>query len=225
MSSTEVAPDPLVLAAIDRAERHDPQGRRGVPVWGIYAHLSILKRSGPARRVRARLDALETAGSIERSRRHGIPTWALTGTGRRRLAQAQRAGDVPALPESPQHRQWREARALAAQEIGRFHLAARDDVDTATGLLDALAFNARPTPLSDAWFELSERLARSLRRLGSASYCLHEWAEPDDTHADIDEATDPSDAVLDEDARKHAVARRAGRRNIRLWDTPERGTE
>lgn len=225
MSSTEVAPDPLVLAAIDRAERHDPHGRRGVPVWGVYQHLSIPKRSGQARRVRARLEALETAGSIERSRRHGIPTWALTATGRRRLARARRAGDVPVLPESPQHRQWREARALAAQEIGRFHLAAREDVDTATGLLDALAFNARPTPLSDAWFELSERLARSLRRLGSASYCLHEWAEPDDAHADIDEATDPSDAALDEDARRHAVARRAGRRNIRLWDTPAGETE
>lgn len=220
MSSTAVVPDPLVLAAIDRAERHDPHDRPGVPAWVLYEHLSISKRSGAARRVRARLDTLETAGSIARLRRHGVPTWTLTSTGRRRLARARRAGDVPALPESPQHREWREARALAAQEIGRFHLAAREDVDTATGLLDALAFKASPAPLSDAWFELSERLERSLRRLGSAAHCLNEWPEPDDAHADIDDTTDPSDAVLDEDARKHAVARRAGRRNIRLWDTP-----
>lgn len=225
MSSTETAPDPLVLAAIDRAERHNPAQPAGVPVWRVYDHLSIAKRSGPARRVRARLDALERAGSLVRSRRHGVPIWALTSTGRRRLTRAQGAGDVPALPESPQHRQWRDARTLAARGIERFQLGARDDVEAATDLLDALVFDVRPAPLSDVWFELGERLARSFRRLGSAAYCLHEWAEPDDARADIDDGTEPSDAALDEDARTRAIARRAGRRNIRLWDTPARETK
>lgn len=47
MSTTEI-PDVTVLAAIDRAERH--RGRPGVPVWLIFEHLGIPRRS---RRVRA----------------------------------------------------------------------------------------------------------------------------------------------------------------------------
>jgi hypothetical protein len=124
MSSTETVSDPLVLAAIERAERHDPRDRPGVPVWRIYDHLLIAKRSEPARRVRARLDALETVGSLVRSRRHGTPTWALTSTGRRRLIVARRAGNRPELPESPQHRVWHNAKIAAAQEIDRFLLRA-----------------------------------------------------------------------------------------------------
>ncbi len=215
MSSTETVPDPLVLAAIDRAERHDPhKSRLGVPVWRVYDHLSIAKRSGPARRVRARLDALETAGSIERARRHGVPTWALTSTGRRRLTLARRAGSLPELPESPQHRAWRNAKATAAQEIARFLLSVRDALNDAARLLDA-----DPAAMSDAWFELGERLQQDCRRVGAATYCLREWNEPDDTRPDVDDHSDPSDKGHDPREQNKRRARRAGRRNIRLWDT------
>jgi ribosome-binding protein aMBF1 (putative translation factor) len=214
MSSTETVPDPLVLAAIDRAERHDPHDRSGVPVWRVYDHLSIAKRSGPARRVRARLDALETAGSVVRSRRHGTPTWALTSTGRRRLTLARRAGNVRELPESPQQRAWRDAKTTAALEIDRFLSRLRDALDDAARLLDS-----SPAVTSDAWFELGERLHRDCRRVGSATYCLREWNEPDDTRPDVDDHNDPSDKGLDPDEQTKRRARRAGRRNIRLWDT------
>jgi hypothetical protein len=185
---TDVVPDELVLAAVERAARHRARDTSAVPAWAIVDHLGLPRRS---RRVRAQLDALEGAGSLERSRRHGIPMWQLTPAGRQRLTRARHAGSVPELPESPQHRAWWQARTLAGQEIERLHLSARDDVEAAADLLDALVFNVSPRPSSDTWFELGERLALSLRRLGSASYCLSEWAEPDDAHADIDDHSDP----------------------------------
>jgi len=73
------------------------------------------------------------------------------------------------------------------------------------------------TPGSDAWFELAERLHRAARRLGSATYCLHEWMEPDDDRADIDDHVSPADSPLNPRERQQREARRAGRRNIRLW--------
>ncbi|HTX12209.1 MAG TPA: helix-turn-helix transcriptional regulator [Solirubrobacteraceae bacterium] len=216
MNSTEAVPDPLVLAAIDRAERHNPARLPGVPLWGVYDHLSIAKRSGPARHVRARLDALEKTGSIVRSRRHGIPTWALTSTGRRRLTLASRSGKVPELPESPQHRAWRNAKTAAAQEIDRFLHGVREGVDEAMRLLDA-----DPAAISDAWFELGERLKRDCWRVASATHCLREWSEPDDARADVDDHSDPADKRFDPDERLKRRARRAGRRNIGLWDMPD----
>jgi ribosome-binding protein aMBF1 (putative translation factor) len=220
MSSTETVPDPLVMAAIDRAERHNPAQPAGVPVWRVYDHLSINKRSGPARRVRARLDALETTGSLKRGRRHGVPTWALTSTGRRRLTLARRAGNVPELPESPQHRAWRDAKETAALEIDGFLSRVRDALNDATKLLDA-----DPAVTSDAWFALGERLQRDCRRVGSATHCLREWKEPDDTRPDVDDHNDPSDKGLDPDEQTKRRARRAGRRNVRLWDTPTSADE
>jgi hypothetical protein len=213
MSNTpEDVPDSLVLAAIDRAERHNPAHPPGAPIWSVNEHLSIPRRSRPAQRVRAQLDALEGAGSVERSQRHGAATWTLTSTGRRRLTRARSAGQVPELPDSPQHRAWRSARMIAAEEIERFRASLRARLEQAELLLDA----ERP-PHSDAWLELAEQLQRACRRVGSASHCLYEWPEPDDERADVDEHLEPADAGSDEDDRARRRARRAGRRNVRLW--------
>jgi hypothetical protein len=217
MSSTETVPDPLVLAAIDRAERHNPSRPPGVPVWQVYDHLSIPKRSELAQHVRAQLDALEAAGSIARSRRQGVQTWALTSSGRRLLTQARRAGKVPELPESPQHRAWRDARTVAEQEIERFLVSVREGLDYAVRLLDA-----DPAAASDAWFELGERLHRDCRRVGSATHCLHEWSEPDDDGADVDDRHDAADERFDPDERAKRRARRTGRRSVAHWGTPAR---
>ena len=200
MSTTEI-PDVTVLAAIDRAERH--RGRQGVPVWLVFAHLGIPRRS---RRVRAQLQALGQDGAIEQRRAHGVEIWALAPRGRRRL---QGAGRVD-LPESPQHCQWRNARTLAAQEIERFRATMRDAVTEASALLS-------DTPGSDAWFDMAERLQRAARRLGSATYCLQEWLEPEDDRADIDDHASSGDLSLNSRERQRREARRAGRRNIRLW--------
>jgi len=209
------ASDELVLAAVARAEDHGTPDTPEIPFWAILEHLAVPRRSAAARHVRARLDVLHEAGSLQRSRRHGVPTWALTPSGRRRLRRAERAGRLGQLPESPQHRAWRNARTAAAQEIERFRRGLGDSLDEAAQLLDA----AQPAD-SDAWFELGQRLRRGCWRVASASYCLYEWAEPQDARADIEDYSDPSDAALDPGERARRRARRLGRRNIRLWDDP-----
>jgi hypothetical protein len=201
-----VIPDEPVLAAVERAISHHRKGSSAVPAWEVYDHLGLSKRSGAARRVRTQLDALEAAGSLERSRRHGVPLWALTSTGRRRLQRARQAGNVPELPESPQHRAWRNARASAAQEIERFRQGLRECLEQGLALLDA-----DPPADSDAWFLLGQRLCPACSRLGSAVHCLREWQEPDDAHADIDH-----DAVP-----RVGAFHRVGRRNIRSWNSVE----
>jgi ribosome-binding protein aMBF1 (putative translation factor) len=231
MSNTrvdDVVPDVLVLAAVDRAERHrgikvDPPG---VPVWGVFGHLDVAARSRRARQVRARLDKLEAAGSLERSRRHGVAVWSVTRAGRRRLSRARRAGRLPVLPESPQHRAWREARELADERIDGFRLDVLEELERARELLNAhiAAAEGRVAPevagesVSDAWFEVADRLQHACRRLGSASYCLEKWREPDDARADIDDHRDPCDPVFDGRQRDGRFARRQGRRNTGLWD-------
>jgi hypothetical protein len=209
--------DELILAAVDRAARHRARDTPAVPVWAILDHLTLPRRSAAARHVGSRLSALHVAGWLESARRHGIATWALTSAGRRRLQSARGAGRLPALPESPQHRAWRNAHTTAGQEIERFRASLREQLREA-----ALALDADPTPHSDDWFELGDALQRAFRRLASASYCLHEWLEPDDAHADLDHGLDLADEALKHSERVRRRALRAGRRNVALWDDSHR---
>jgi hypothetical protein len=205
--------DELILAAVERAGRHAVRATPAVAVWAILDQLALPRRSGVARHVRARLGALGEAGLLESARSHGVPTWELSGRGRRRLAGARRAGSLPQLPESPQHRTWRQARTLADQELERFRGELRGRLAQA-----ALLIEADPPPDSDEFLQLAEDLQRACRRVGSASHCLNEWQEPSDDRADIDLHLDPADDGLDPDERARRRARRAGRRNISLWD-------
>jgi DNA-binding XRE family transcriptional regulator len=222
-----VVSDVLVLAAIDRAERHSGRDARGVPVWALLRHLDVATRTKRAREVRERLDGLVAAGSLECGRRHGVAVWVLTSRGRRRLSRARRAGRVPVLPESPQHRAWREARGQAGQRIEGFWIAVVDAVEHADELLAAPVTplpllegpGAAPgPPRSDEWLQVGEELQRACRRLASASYCLWEWPEPDDARADIDDLSGPCDRAFDPERRAERRARRQGRRNMLLWD-------
>jgi hypothetical protein len=205
--------DELVLAAVERAASHQARDTPAVPVWTILEHLDVGRRSAAARHVRGRLDAMQAAGLLEHAQRHGVPTWALSGAGLAHLRAARRASLLPPLPESPQHRAWRTARVAAGQEIERFREHLHERLARSARLLDA----SRPAP-SDTWLELAEELQRACRRLASASYCLYEWVEPDDEHADVDEHTEPGDESLGAREQSLRRARRCGRRNIRLWD-------
>ncbi len=184
----------------------------GVSLRAIVAHLGAGLRSGVARSARVRLRELEEAGSVERTRTRGVEVWSLTARGRRRLQRLRARGAEPALPESPQHRAWREARLAAQLEIDRFAAALRAELDAASAMLAA-----DPRPPSDAWFELAERLRTSARRLGSAQHLLHEWPEPDEGRADVDERVGAGDEALSPARRQRLRALRAGRRNVRLW--------
>lgn len=210
---SELPSDELLLAAVERAARHQARNQPAVPAWAILEHLAILRRSAAARHVRERLEELHAAGRLERSSRHSVPVWALSGAGLEHLRRVRHTGALPALGESPQHRAWREARTAAAQEIGRFRNGVRECLAVATALVDT-----EEPPDSDAWLELAEELQHACRRLASASYCLYEWREPDDSEADLDQHVEPADELLDAGERAARRARRAGRRNIRLWD-------
>lgn len=215
MSSTDVN-DALALAAVDRAVRHD-QARASspAPAWAVYEHAGVSRRSRAGRELRARLAALDGSALLRR-RRSGVETWELTARGKRRLSRLRAKGELPELPESPQHRAWRETRALAGERIEGFRLALLHDVEYARELLADSPAAGRPS--SDVWLELGERLHDGCRRLGLAAYCVYEWVEPDDLRADVDLRADPGDEAFAPKERYRRRARRSGRRNTRLWD-------
>lgn len=74
---------------------------------------------------------------------------------------------------------------------------------------------------------LADQVRFQLRRLASASYCLHGWTEPTDDRADVDLHEEPHDAGRDAAQLARVRARRQGRRNTALWhrsrlDLPKR---
>jgi hypothetical protein len=211
----EPVSDALVLAAVERAERHREREGEGVMMSDIAEHLRFVHGSWTSRRLRPQFDALIAEGSLARSRRHGVLVWELTDDGRGRLERMSRAGEVEALPEAPQHRAWRHARAAAGERIDGFRAQAREALEEAAMLLDAE--DAR----SDPWFGIAERLQASCWRVGSATHCLHEWREPDDGRPDVDDRCDTGDDRLDSEELGRVRYRRAGRRGVWRWPKPD----
>jgi hypothetical protein len=188
----EPVSDAQILGAIDRAEVHDEHEHASRS--DIAAHLGFAHNSWTTRRLRPQLDALRAAGRIHDVRRYGLNLLALTAAGRRALGKARSAGEI-ILPESPQHRRWRHSRTIAHERIDGLRQALRGSLAEASALLDAEKVR------SDAWSDLAEYLGQACWQLGSATHCLHEWPEPDDSHADTDKET-----------------RLRGRRNVWQWD-------
>jgi hypothetical protein len=208
----EPVSDDVVLAAIDRAERHSHGERRGILLGDIIAHLGFVRTGGwTTRQLRPQLDAFLAGGLLSAVRRHGMVLWALTDAGRERLAAYHESGEIDELPESPQHRLWREARALSAAQIDGFAMELRRDLRDAVALV-----NRYRQVRSDNWFELAARLSDGCKRLGSATHCLFEWPEPDDARRDADKRADPSDEGLSEAALGWRRYLRSGRRDTFL---------
>ncbi|MCW3018989.1 MAG: hypothetical protein JWN10_1297 [Solirubrobacterales bacterium] len=204
----EPVSDDLVLAAVARAERHRERESEGVMMSDIAEHLGFVHGSWTTRRLRPQIEAFIAAGLLVRSRRHGVMVWGLTSSGRRRAA---RTGESVVLPESPQHRVWLHARTLAAERIDGLGEQMRGVLREATGALGAEGVR------SDAWFALAERLQSASWQLGSATYCLSEWPEPDDASADVDDRKEPSDGQIDPEELGGVRYRRGGRRNVWKW--------
>ena len=203
----------LVLAAIDRAQRHRTSPSDGVLLASAAQHLGYRTAAHLPRRVRRQFDALEQTGMAQRLRRSGIMVWTLTSRGQRALADTRRAGTLPMLPEAPQHAAWRNAHTAARQRIDEFRENLADILAEALATLNT----ARPAE-SDEWFTLATRLQRAAWLLGSASYCLNEWAEPGDQHADTETRTQPSDSTLTREHRRRLPRQRRGRRDTVLWE-------
>ena len=79
--------------------------------------------------------------------------------------------------------------------IGEFHDQLEQVLHEAIGVLDA-----HDQADSDGWYAQSQRIRDAYERVESASYCLNESPEPDDSRADI------------------APRWRAGRRDIRRYE-------
>jgi hypothetical protein len=182
-------PDALILAALKRAELHRGRDEPGVHYSDIVAHLGLKMGPSTGHKLRPRVRAMEAEGLIAGFKRNGSGAYKATPKGERVL---RAAGEV-ALPESPQHRQWREAREAATERINSFRDGLRVLLDEGATLLTDEATD------SEAWFVYGEKMGRACKRLGSATYCLRDWLEPNDASADVDES------------------RRLGRRNPRSW--------
>lgn len=192
----EPVSDELVLAAIERAIRQGPD-----TVWIIHVaeHLGFRRQTHTTRKVREQLERIRVQdGTVERLDRMGREYWRLSPAGERHLAEARNSDQVGVLPESPQHRSWRTARAAAAERIDRFRALLSAAIQEAhTAELEVTA------PPSATWLALSERLAAAAWLVGSATYCLDEWAEPSDELMDVD----TSDPTQGSTPRRRAVVR------------------
>jgi DNA-binding transcriptional regulator PaaX len=185
----------LILAAIERAICHRGRNEPGESLSTIKEHLALPHTGWTTLKLRPKLQELEAAGLIEQSRRSSHNVWGLTSKGRKRLNAVR---TELTLPEAPQHRRWRDARAAAGERIAGFRADLRAALDRATNLLDTDEDTDSAT-----WFELSERLNQAGRLLASATYCLRDWAEPDDAHPDLD----------------NPPYTQRGRRHIGSWDS------
>ncbi len=207
-----------VLAAVRRAALHeDVPADGGVTLRALGAHLSIPARGSAARSLRGTLAKLTEDGALRRRRARGVELWQLAPAGRRALEGAARAGRRPALPESPLHREWREARLAGGRELPRLAARLAAELADAERMLVRLR-RAETPPSSDAWLALGPRLLDGCRRLGSAWHCLHEWPEPRDEQPQRD-GPRPRDPL----PRDAAVVLRAGRRNVALWAEEDAG--
>jgi hypothetical protein len=190
-SSRGAVPDEiLLLAAIDRAARHGEgrslkrvgarkgtKDRIGVPIFFVARHLGDPPGTRIRRQLRKRLDEATESGWLECLGSSDPTVWVLTPKGRQALArhQGRVSAATRALPESPQHQAWREARHIAELQIAEL----RNQIRSALGQSSAVA--GKESTESAVWL----RLADASQRLAGATYCLYEWQEPDDAKFDV----------------------------------------
>ncbi len=155
----------LVLAACERAQRHDTA--RGAPVTlsRIAEHLGFARGAYTTRQLGPLVGALERAGALERSRAYGAERWGLTTAGRRRLRRTRAAGKQLALAEAPQHREWRQKHTTAAEGIEDYRERMREALQEAVELLEDERSD------SGAWRAMAKRLHARAQLLSSAIYC------------------------------------------------------
>jgi hypothetical protein len=175
-------PENLVLAAVERAQRHETRRVEPVVLTRIAQHLGFTPGAHTTRQMRPLLSGLAQAGSLKHLRRFSRDQWALTSAGRRRLTRAYRSGEQLALPEAPQHRLWREKHIRAVDGMGEYRARLREALSQADALIDDEAGD------SLAWQTLTKRLKVRSELLGSAIHCAREWAEPDDGTRDAQDS-------------------------------------
>jgi hypothetical protein len=171
----------LVLAACERAQRHETASAAPVTLRRIGLHLGFTACAHTTRHLGPLVRALEQAGALERSRAYGGERLGLTPAGRRRLVRARAAGEQLTLAEAPQHREWRQKHTTAVEGIEGYRERIREALREAVELLDEHGSD------SEAWRAMAKRLHARAQLLSSAIYCAREWPEPDDAYRDVEE--------------------------------------
>jgi hypothetical protein len=146
--------------------------RIAVPIFFVARHLGYTPGTRIRRRLRNRLEEATEKGWLECLDSSDPTVWALTAKGRRELAlhQGRVSAATRALPESPQHEAWREARRVAELQIADLRERLREALESSSTAA------GKESTESAVWL----RLADASQRLGAATYCLFEWPEPDD---------------------------------------------
>jgi hypothetical protein len=67
--------DALVLAAAERAERHQARSEPGVMPREVFEHMGFVYNAAATRQLRPRLDGLMEAGLLEHARRNSVRLW------------------------------------------------------------------------------------------------------------------------------------------------------
>ena len=176
-------PTSSVLAAVERAARHQTQRtRRGPRVVGprTPGRSRALRRRAP--RARSAWSTMPPPACSSARSRHGVPTWELTSSGRS-LRRARSAGELCRRCRS--RRSTGRGATRAAPPPRSSSASARACARACSGPSCCSTPSARRTRMP--WLELAQELQRSCRRVASASHCLYQWSEPDDEHADVDE--------------------------------------
>ena len=185
-----------VLAAVARAEVHLTRHRPYLS--DIANHLGWRYNGAATIRMRPHLRSLTDAGFL--STREPSPRWprsqkwSVTDKGRRRLASG---GPVP-LPESPQHRRWRQDRDVAAWAID----AARVEFEEALAEAEALVTDEeqRSRLGESAVHRAIRKFESTLQAYALAIRMCEQWPEPSDSAAD--EMTNWVSRLLPEESKK-----------------------
>lgn len=174
-------PESLVLVAVERAQRHESSCVGPVAMTRIAQHLGFAPGAYTTRNLRPLLSTLVQAGALEHLRRFSRDQWALTSAGRRRISRARAREDQLELPESPQHRLWRQQHTRALEGMAEYRRRLREALEQAAAMIDDGRVD------SEAWLTMTKRLKVRSELFGSAIHCAREWAEPDDGDRDAED--------------------------------------
>jgi hypothetical protein len=168
--------DDELLAAVTRAQRQD----RMVNLSRIANHLGWRYNGAATIRLRPALGRLVSEGLLTTTEppahKRRSQEWRTTPAGKNRLAAV---GPVP-LPESPQHRRWRQDRDVAMWAIDAVRAQARR---VAVEVYDLLWDRAGPIdrPVSDLEIRrVTAEFDKAMRALALASQMCGRWPEPSD---------------------------------------------
>lgn len=208
-SGRPVLTDYVVLAALERAERHRQAQGPGALYSSLIEEVGFHSRhrAGPLKK---RTDLLVQKRYLRRFLQNGCAMIALTPSGRRHLLALAKSGEAIQLPESRQHLIWRSCREAAQMRAPELRERLRIALDDAAQLL------ASDEVAPDAWYEVGSRLQQAAHGLNGALYCMRDWTEPDDSAADS-----PRSPRKDEEFRRAgAILLRARAEGVepKWWD-------